>query len=407
VVLRKCHFILIFILLSSLGVSAGVEWYEPSLEGIDSQGRAKVTVSGEAEPGAKIVIDLSKVIVIRGPQRGKKLSPESASALVNDNGLFDLKAKLPKGLLQVPVLVKGSDTQTILVLFDISDSAVKLNVKTKKRPEKAAPPPVVAKAPPKKEKEPAPSRYVEEKERERERPSRSSGNTAFNLRVGVGGNYQKVTQKQEGANELAFQNIQFPSAVVELGIEGKNLSGEIGYQTHPSAVTQAEAPFTLLNGKANWQIINADLFWRMGERSAKLGPRFRVGAQSHRIPFLTINQSNQVSLVQNTMLGVAIGYGSKFGDPQGWSYDAMLSYIHPISYDSPELKSFSLLPKLGLEFNLGINRKVSDLFSWGAHWTAEVQNHGFSYKDAVSSTNYNGELSIFMSIFTLDVGLSF
>lgn len=384
--------------ISSTSQAISIDWYDPLFEGIDSQGKAKLTISGETEPRAKVIIDLSKVIVIRGPQRGKKLSPESVVGVADERGIFDLKAKLPKGLLQVPVLVKGDETQTILVLFDVSDSAAKLNVKTKKRPEKVivSPPPKPPPAPLRQ----APVQAKEEPDREKEKK--------YSFRLGLGGNYQKTSQKQEGSNELSFQNIQFPSMIMNLAIEGRHLSGEVGYHIHPSSVTEAEAPFTLLNGKTNWNIITADLFWRLNDRSnSKMGARFRLGVQSHKIPFLSINSSNQVNLIQNNMLGLAIGYGSKFGDPQGWSYDAMLSYIYPVSYDSPELKSFSLLPKLGLDLNFGISKRVSDFWYWGGRWCAQIQSHGFSYKDAAGTTNFNGESSAFLSIFTFDVGVNF
>lgn len=388
---------LILTLFSSVSHAITIDWYDPLFEGADSQGKVKLTISGETERRAKVVIDLSKVIVIRGPQRGKKLAPESVVGVADDRGIFDLRAKFPKGLLQVPVLIKGEETQTILVLFDISDSAVKLNVKTKKRPEKIITPPKTT--PPPVRQTPVQAKG-EEPEKEKERK--------YSFRLGLGGNYQKTAQKQEGANELSFQNIQYPSITTAFKIEGRHLSGEIGYQTHPSSVTEAEPPFTLLNGKIDWSIITADLFWRLSDRNnSKMGTKFRVGVQSHKIPFLSINTSNQVNLIQNNMLGLAIGYGSKFGDPMGWSYDAMLSYIYPISYDSPNLKSFSLLPKLGLDLSFGATKRVSDLWYWGGKWCVQIQSHGFSYKDNAGVINFNGEFSAFLSVFTIDAGYNF
>ncbi len=395
-------------LISAISHAAGIEWYDPVFEGTDAQGRARILISGETDPGARISIDLSKVIVIRGPQKGKKLSPESAAAVADERGVFDLKTKLPKGLLQVPVFVKGDESQTILVLFDISDTAAKLNVKTKKRSPKPTlkpPAPVVAKAD---ERERDRDRERGERERDKDRSTKSSASpSAVTLRLSVGGNYQKVTQKQEGTNELSFQNIQFPSMAAGLGYEGKNLAGDVSFQSHPGAISQAEPPFTLVKGKANWQILSADLFWRVGDKSSKLGSRVRAGVQSHKIPFLSINQTNQVSLLENSMLGVAFGFGSRFGDPQGWLYDIMVSYIYPVSYDSPELNSFSLLPKLGLELNFGINKRLSDSLSWGGRYTAAMENHGFTYKDAAQTTTFNGELNLFLSVFLLEVGYTF
>ncbi|OQW48947.1 MAG: hypothetical protein A4S09_13355 [Proteobacteria bacterium SG_bin7] len=389
--------LLMLMLISSVSQAIVIDWYDPVFDGTDTQGRAKLTISGETEPLAKVIIDLSKVIVIRGPQRGKKLSPESVTAIADDRGVFELKTKFPKGLLQVPILVKGEEAQTILILFDISDSTAKLNVKTKRRPEKIIPPPKPISPPTRQVPVQA---KIEEREKDKDKE--------FNFRLGIGGNYQKTMQKQEGANELSFQNIQFPSLTAAFGVEGRHLSGEIGYQTHPSSVTEAETPFTLVNGKINWNIVTADLFWRLRDRTnSKMGTKFRLGVQSHNIPFLSINTSNQVNLLQNNMFGLTIGYGSKFGDPQGWTYDAMFSYIYPISYDSSELKSFSLLPKLGLELNFGVSRRVSDLWFWGGRWCAQIQSHGFSYKNTAGTTNFNGEFSAFLSIFNIDVGYNF
>ncbi len=401
-------------LFSVTSLATGIEWYEPIFEGIDPQGRARITVSGETDTNAKVSIDLSKVIVIRGPQRGKKLAPESATTTSDEKGTFELKTRLPRGLLQVPIVVKGFETQSILVLFDISDTGAKLNVKTKARPPKQIPKaptppptqlPVVAKS----EEKPLRSERPERTERVERSERTESRSFAFDYsaRLMVGGNYQKVNQKQEGTNELAFQNIQFPSMGGTFNFDGRTFSGELGFQTHPSAITQAEAPFSLIKSKANWQILNADVFWKMGNRLSKMGSRVRLGVQSHKIPFLSINTSNQVSLLENSMLGLALGYSWRFGDPQGWSYDAMLSYIYPISYDSSELKSFSLLPKLGAELSLGVTKKISDRLFWGGHWVVAIQNHGFTYKDSTLTTTFNGELNLMLSIFTVDIGINF
>lgn len=366
----------------------GIEWYDPIFESADTQQRSKIIISGETEAFAKISIDNSKVIVIRGRQKQNKVNSDIVSVTAGANGVFELPNKLPQGLLQIPIQIKGSEKQNILILLEVGNDFVKMNAKTKKRPKKVEPLLATAQAP-------ATPQQKQPKIKEKE-------SSNYLLQLGIGGNFQKLSQKQEGITDLSFQNMQFPSLSALLRYSSAKTDLDLSFSSNPTSVSQAPSNFTLTSSKANWSVIGISFWWKT--QSSK----YLLGLQSHKLPFLSINSSNEVSLNANTMSSIVLGYGFAFGDPKATQFDFSASYAYPIAYESSNLKSFALIPKMGLEIDLFVRRPFGEKLIWGVDWKTSFQNHGYTYKDTITPTTiYNGDFSLMVSAFFLTLGYDF
>lgn len=385
--------------------SLNIEWYEPELESPEAQGKVRFNISGETLPRARVSIDYGKIIVIRGKKEGKasKLPPEVQSTDSDESGSFELSLKMPVGLLQVPVVVqKFREQQTFLLLFDIGEKSVKINAKVKRKPKKREAP-VLAEKP----KPPPPSVPSAHSEARSPAPSQNSNKDYF-ISFGLGGTYQKLGQRQENVTDVAFQNLKTPSFNFQAGMDSNKMGIRFSYIDGPGAVTQAAAPLFITNGNYHWTIAALEGLWRMGDRVKDNASKFRFGLQSQQIPFLSILQpSNEVIITNNSLLGISLGYGTTFGESDGWQTEVYFNYVYPVSYQSSTLNSFSLLPKLGLEGSVGVFKRRSK-WTWGFYWLGQLQSHSFTYKDSTTPTTiYNGDISFMFSDFSVRFGYGF
>lgn len=303
----------------------------------------------------------------------KMASPQTTANL---DGFFEVAVDSPRGLMQVPVLITAREglQKTFLVTFDVAANNVKMNNEVSK-----SKPPAAAKS--------------------------------LRLWLGLGTTIQKYSQTVT-TSSVSFQNTDSPSLLARLGYWKNSWGFDLFYRDAPGKIDQATAPFQISSTKYHWKTTEARGHYQFerGEKSRLLGLpsqwQLLFGLQMHKMPFLSVDNLGNVSVLQNGINTAILGVGLLLGQERDWSYEFALEYQQPISASSSGGK-FSVSSAVAYDARLGLNYKLNS--DWRLGFFAYLQSHSykFNFENSATATQVNGNQNLFYSTFDLHLGYEY
>ena|GEM_PF-4925677 len=307
---------------------------------------------------------------------------ESRTARANQDGFFEIVTELPQGLAQIPISVttpaRAQKTFMISVNVVINENKVddiKINTNTKISQAK---PPAAAKK--------------------------------VRLWFGAGFTYQSDSQTTTGSPDLNFSTVQAPGLVARGGYWGDKLGVDFYFRDAPGKI-EADAPLQVQETSYHWQTMEAKGLYQFdrgpGSRIGGLPSQWqlRFGANLQQVPFFDIDNSNVVTIQENTLTMATLGGGLLLGQEQDWSWEFALGIQYPISAKG-QGKSFTISSPFAYEAQIGAAYKLAP--NWRLGVFSYTQSLAYDYEfENDTGTIKTGKQNLFYTTFDLRLGYEF
>lgn len=358
-----------------------VEWYPPETEKGRTPERARVVISGRTSANSRIQVDGESVTImnkVTGPNTAKIDGRETRA---NFEGFFEMALELPQGLAQIPIQVSTVDRAQKTFMISVDVKIVKNNVDEVK---------------------------INNTRISRNKPPAAA--KRFRLWAGAGGTYQSFNQSTSGAKDLQFNTMQAPGIVVRGGYWGDSFGLDLYFRDAPGTIV-ADPPLTVKTSEYHWRTLEAKGLYQFdrgpGSRMGGLPSQWqlRFGTQSHQVPYLSINASNEISVIDASVTTATLGLGLLLGQEQNWSYEFALGLQQPMSSSISE-GDFTITPKMAFEAQIGAAYKFAPNWRVGVFSYTQSLNYAYEFKPTSGATR-TGEQKLFYTTFDLRLGYEF
>jgi len=361
--------------------SPEVEWYPPETEKGRTPDRARVVITGKTSPNSRIQIDGDSVTImhkVNGPSIAKTDSRESRA---NFEGFFEIALELPQGLAQIPIQVTTVERITKTFMISVDVKIVRNNVDEVK----------IANTKVSRNKPPAAAKRIR-------------------LWAGAGWTYQNDRQTTSDSPDLQFTTVQAPGIVVRGGYWGERWGLDLYLRDAPGKI-EADPPLTVKTNSYHWRTLEAKGLYQFdrGPGSRMLGLpsqwQLRFGTQSHQVPFMNINASNEITVQDASVITATLGVGLLLGQEQNWSYEFAFGLQQPLS-SSAAGASFKISPILAYEMQVGAAYKFAPNWRLGVFSYTQSLDYKYEYQSSGEAAK-SGEQKLFYTTFDLRLGYEF
>lgn len=358
-----------------------VEWYPPETEKGQTPDRARVVISGRTTANSRIQVDGESVTVmnkVSGPSTGKIDGRETRS---NFEGFFEMSLELPQGLAQIPIQVTTADRSQKTFMISVDVKIVKNNVDEVK---------------------------INNTRISRNKPPAAA--KRFRLWAGAGWTYQSYNQTTSSSPNLNFTTVQAPGMVFRGGYWGESFGLDLYFRDAPGKI-EADTPFTVKTSDYHWRTLEAKGLYQFdrgpSSRIAGLPSQWqlRFGTQSHQVPYLNINASNEISVIDGNVTTATLGVGLLLGQEQAWSYEFAFGLQQPMS-SSMSGGDYTITPKTAFEAQLGAAYKFAPNWRLGVFSYTQSLEYAYEFKPTGGSLK-TGNQKLFYTTFDLRLGYEF
>jgi hypothetical protein len=219
--------------------------------------------------------------------------------------------------------------------------------------------------------------------------------------LGAGVNLQLYRQSTSGLGDLEFQYITGPTLDLRGGFMGENFGLDLGFQNTPGHLESSDAT-SIRNGDYAWKTMSVELLGRGSSASAW---RYRLGFQSHLLPFLIRNSSTGVIEVQSHFLTLAsVGFDRSFAVSDKLRIEWQMRYQIPVLTGAVNGTRVQISPKMDFDGSIGGVIPLGERSRLGLYWYGQWQQYGFDY---ASTPAISGEQMLFYSNIEARYGLEF
>ncbi len=227
----------------------------------------------------------------------------------------------------------------------------------------------------------------------------------FNMWFGAGGDFLQFSQS--GNEELStgtFSKMMAPAIMLGVGFRVADKS-KVNLQYHDapgelSATTDTDVKTT----SYHWRSAIAEWQYEILNRG-RIRYNVLFGGQVHQIPFIYVDDLGAVSVLQNELSNLSIGFKADYKNSSGYIYEAFMRYQQLVGSRSLDGNSFSAQSQLMFDGSIGVTKLYSSGISLGAFWFGQSQNIRYTFiKDDSRNT---GVQSFFGSTFQLRFGYDF
>lgn len=212
---------------------------------------------------------------------------------------------------------------------------------------------------------------------------------------------------QSSTNELTsgtFSKLMAPAIMFGLGFKvGDKSTVNLQYHDAPGSV----------NAKSDDDVTTTTYHWRsaIAEWQYEILNRGRVrynalfGGQVHQIPFLYVDGGGTVSVLQNELSNLSVGFRADYMNSSGYVYEAFLRYQYLVGARSLTGDDFKASSQLMFDGSAGVTKLYSNGMKIGAFWFGQSQN--LRYNFSKDGTKSSGNQSFFGSTFQFRFGYEF
>jgi hypothetical protein len=374
---------------SSWAADISVTWFQPFHFSPPFANYTKVVIYGKTSPGATLSINKESVVT-ENPEFVEKFAKlakgDILQSAADQGGYFQMSLSLPQGLVQIPIVVTAEDkSMTYVISLQIEKGKVTASVPiSKDEPEVA-------------EWRDAAKKFAEKKYGlGLPLANKLSGLWAS---LGVGINYQSLSQTLSGGTELKFQNINLPSVGVRMTWNQPRWLANFDYKYQPGTVSQVSAPFTASSSSYAWTSLTAEGGYNL--RNDYFGERSRftllAGCQFHQMPFFRVNFGNTID--ERTLSLTTLSVGPMFVLEMGPKYlfEVYMHYQQHLSASILDESNFSVTTKFAFDGSIGVLRKFNEKHNLGLFWLGQWHRYDFTYRDVVTQLDNQGQQNLFYS----------
>ena len=224
--------------------------------------------------------------------------------------------------------------------------------------------------------------------------NRLAGTRVF---IGAGANYQIYSQSLGALTDISFQSLRLPTFSLGVFHDTPDWHFAIDFKQTPGEASGVNAPFSLKNGKYNWE--NYTLEVGRNSHSKRFSENTRLtylfGYQAHLIPFFRIDLGNEVVNERHQMSSVFAGGAFAWDLGSAGLVDCFIRYQSPISTGSFGRNKFEITGDFLFDGSVSYRYKLNEANSVGFGWFGQWHKFKYDHYNAKSSTSTSGTDELF------------
>lgn len=223
--------------------------------------------------------------------------------------------------------------------------------------------------------------------------------------VGAGGDLLQFNQSS--SNELTngtFSKMMMPALMMGVGFRVSDKSSvNLQYHDAPGEVS-ASTDTDVTKTTYHWRSAIAEWQYELLQRG-RVRYNLLFGGQIHQIPFLYVDDLGTVSVLQNELDNLSVGFKANYLTSSRYSYEAFFRYQQLVGSKSLDGNTFSASSQLIFDGSVGVTKLYTNGMRAGVFWFGQSQNVRYSFsKDGLKSS---GTQSFFGSTFQFRFGYDF
>lgn len=341
------------------------KWYKPYYDPAANKKKPVIVISGQARPGLVIDRPNANIKFIRNKKvrelSWKKVSVSEFPVTVRDDGYFEIRLRLPNGVVQIPLdqTLEGRK-QNIVIALSVDKKNIAM---ASKKPIEESP-------------------FV---------------NSPRVVWGGLGYNY--VRYEQSG---VYFESFKGPAFLLKGQYEFSPIwTFQSNLKSSPGSTVSSDK-LTVQEGDYNWITFTADAIqmpekWngRLFGQNWKYGLRY--GIQYHIVPFLVEVATDTYSVTTNTLTMATLGGHVEVNRDRRIYYEGYLEYQYPLMSGS----KFKIQPTFAFDGSVGM------IYRYKAHWRLGLFWYGQWHQYDYTSDDGEGSQTLFYSNIEARVGFDF
>lgn len=221
------------------------------------------------------------------------------------------------------------------------------------------------------------------------------------LWLGLGANFQYLSQKATDLGTATFQNIQGPTLLAQGGFRGDHWGLDLTYKETPGMMKSSNT-VEMRDGSYKWLTLASELLYH-GAPSSEWG--YRLGIQHHVMPFMERDPLNPIITLKSTSVTMlSLGFDRKFAASDRTWMEWQMRLQHPLLTGTSDGAEFKVSPKLAFDGSIGGVTMIADRSRLGLFWYGQYHQYNWDYRNGSS---LSGEQISLYSNIELRLGLEF
>lgn len=230
-------------------------------------------------------------------------------------------------------------------------------------------------------------------------------NPKISFSVGLGLDYSTYKQEgTQGSESASFSSLSVPATSFNFRY-GLDQASAIKLAYYSSSGKIKTAGLAALD-KDTFKKNNLDVEYEYSfKQSTNSKYSLLVGAQLQELPFLSVNQNDDLNQMQNQLINATLGVKYNYLTESDIEYELGARYLKTMNAQSAEGHALTLSPDFNFDTSLGVSKFFKNGIKVGVHWQGKKQS--FKYQFTRDGSQSQGTQSLTDSNVQLIIGWEF